>query len=80
MSPSVPASKDEKKAERGHKKQAVSLRIRNLRRLIAEADDSAAIEAKAKELKAAFGELVSVSNEYVALLDPKAEQTEVDEA
>ena len=80
MSPPTPPTKEDKKAERGHKKQAVSLRIRNLRLLIAEADDPVAIEAKAKELKTAFSELATVCDEYVALLDAKAEQTEVEDA
>ena len=45
-------SKTELKAARAAKKQAVSLRIRNLRRLMAE-DERVSVETKRSELKLA---------------------------
>ena len=56
------------KAARAAKKQAVSLRIRNLRRLMAE-DERVSVETKKSELKLAFSEFESVALEYGSILN-----------
>ena len=56
-------SKTELKAARAAKKQAVSLRIRNLRRLMAE-DERVSVETKRSELKLAYNEFEDVALEY----------------
>ena len=61
-------SETELKAARAAKKQAVSLRIRNLRRLMAE-DERVSVETKKSELKLAFNEFESVALEYGSVLN-----------
>ena len=48
------------KAARAAKKQAVSLRVRNLRRLMAE-DETVSVKTKKSELKLAFREFENVA-------------------
>ena len=58
----------ELKAARAAKKQAVSLRIRNLRRLMAE-DETVSVKTKKSELKLAFKEFENVALEYGGVMN-----------
>ena len=61
-------SEQELKAARAAKKQGVSLRIRNLNRLMAE-EETELVKSKASELKSAFKEFERIADEYGNVLN-----------